>query len=198
MPRPPSGKKLTEEQKKLVEENLPLLWWFLDKKVLKKNIIQYHEIDDCVGYLMWHYCVGARSFLSDKGVKFGTYIIRALYSGLRTYLADRSKYWSHCFLTDFRFDDGKGDMVNEPEYKPDINKVIIWEDIEPLFDLINMTPMEEQVIFFAYEKKYTYTKIGKIIGITGEMIRQHHKQVVCKLKDAVEKNNIVIEDLISI
>lgn len=200
MARPYGGHHLTEEQKKLAEDNYPLVWWFLNKYVLVPGVIRRHEIDDCSGYLIFKLCLAAESFDPDRDIKFSSYAVKALRSGLYRYLSLRTQFDERFVSVDFGSHyDFHGKTIRnaeEPMYKPYNEKKVSWEDIKPLFDLIDMTSLEEQIIFFTYEKKYPSRKIGKIIGLTGERIRQHHRLIVDKLKKAVKKNNISIEDFI--
>ncbi len=189
---------LTEEQKQLASDNLPLVWWYLDKQVLRKGTIQTWEIDECAGHLIWHLCMCAENFDPTMGIKFSTYARNGLRSGLCRYLALRNKHWGREVLTDWIIKGNDGDMSSEPEYIPKTSSGVAWEDVKFLFDIIKMNRMEEQIIFFIYEKRYTLTKVGKVVGMTGERIRQLHNKIVDKLKIAVRKNDIVIEDFIGV
>ncbi len=87
MARPYGGHHLTEEQKKLAEDNYPLVWWFLNKYVLAPGTISRHEIDECSGYLIFNLCLAAESFDPERNIKFSSYAIKALRTGLYRYLS---------------------------------------------------------------------------------------------------------------
>lgn len=188
---------LTEEKKKLAEENMPLVWWFLNKEVLARGTIQTHEIDDCSGYLIWHYCMAAEGFEEGKGSKFGSYAILAMRHGLCRYLSLRKIFRKRYTLTDFTIKGEDGERVVEPPYVPKTEKRIQWEDVSFIFDLIEMTLMEQQIVYFHYEQKYTYMQIGELLGYSRERIRQFHMEIVQKLKIAVVDNDIKLSDFIN-
>lgn len=194
MVRPYGSHYLTEEKKKLAEENMPLVWWFLNKEVLARGTIQTHEIDDCSGYLIWHYCMAAEGFEEGKGSKFGSYAILAMRHGLCRYLSLRKRFRERYILTDFTIKGEDGERVVEPPYISKTEHVTGWNDVSFLFDLIELTPMEEQIIYFYYEQKTTYEKIGDLLGYTRERIRQKHGDIILRLKKAVKEHNITLED----
>ena len=200
MPRHYGEHTLTEEQKKLVEESLPLVWWYINKQVLAKGTIQSHEIDECSGHLIWYLCMAAESFKSEYGFKFSTYAIRGLRSGLCRYLDLRNRHWEREVLTDYtvRADGDTEGFVVEPEYIEESGSSISWSDLKFLFKMIDMTPMEEQVIFLHYEQKQTYREIGEILGYSRQRIDQIHQNIVLRLRDVVKKRELVMEDFIQV
>ncbi len=196
MARPYGGHYLTEEQKKLAGDNLPLVWWFISKYALTKGVIQVHEIDECSGYLIWHLCMSAEAYDPDRGVKFSSYAVKGMWSGLHIYLNLRNKRINRFISTDWTMQGNDGAMSNEPEYKSKAERTIKWKDIKSLFDIITMSPLEEQIVFFTYEKKYSAKRVGDIVGLTGERIRQLKVIIIDKIKIAVKENNVSIEDFI--
>lgn len=85
MTRPYEGHYLNEEQKKLAADNINLVWWYIDKKLLRYNKIEPKEIDDVAGYLMWQLCMAAEGFDPKMGYKFSTYAKVALNGGIYRY-----------------------------------------------------------------------------------------------------------------
>jgi len=188
---------LNEEQKILIEDNLPLLWWFLYKQVVVLGIIQYSEIEECQSNLMWYMCMSAERFNDNKGVKFGTFAMLGLKSGLSRYLDLRNRRWSREILTDFkcRGDDGK-EYSAEPKFISRYEKRIFWNDVKELFNMITMTSLEKKIIYYYYKKRYTFKKIGEIVGYSRERIRQIHKGIIDKIKIKVEEYDLVIKDFL--
>jgi len=184
---------LTEEKRQIAEDNLPLVWWFLNKQVLAKRTIQTHEIDDCSGYLIWHLCIAAESFDPDKGCKFSSYAIKALRHGLCRYLSLRNKFKDRFVVTDFAIEEK---IKFDTKYINKTEQIINWNDVKYLFDLVELTPVEEQIIYFYYEQKKTYERIGKLLGYNRERIRQKHGDIILRIKEAVKKQNITLQDFI--
>jgi RNA polymerase sigma factor (sigma-70 family) len=180
---------------------LPLVWWFIKNRLIKKNKIRPEEIDECVGYLMWSLCMAAESFKPNFGTKFSTYALYGFHSGLCAYLKQRNIFEKHFVLTDFTIRQGgistdNKDRIIEPEYIPKNNKTVKWEDLKVLFDYIEMIPIEEQIIFFYYEQKCSFDKIGEMMNLSGERIRQIHGDIVNKLSEAVKNIDIRMEDFL--
>lgn len=190
-----TGHYLNEEQKKLVSENMSLLYWYLYKKIVNKGIIRNHEIDECEGYLIWNLCLAAESYNPEKEVAFSTWAVISMRSGLLRYLELKKRYGEREVLTDFSSrDDDDDSYYNDYEYVSKTKKSIGWGNVKELFDMVEMTPMEEQVIFFYYRKKYTYERIAELVGMSKESVRQRHNSVVRKIQEVVKEKDFVMKD----
>lgn len=197
MTRPYGGHYLTEEQKKMAEENVPIVWWFIKNKALK--IIEPHEIDECASELLFGLCLAAELFNPIKGCTFMTYANCVMKNFLYRYLSLRDKFNQRFICTDWVMRgenfDNKNESLNEPiceEYE----KPIEWNNIKWIFDYITMNDIEEQIIFFYYEQKKSYKEIGKLLGVSREYVRLNIQNIAQRLREALEKNNITILDLI--
>lgn len=216
MARKYNGHYLSEEKKKLAEDNMSLVWWYFNTKIKKgqesegnhkkwlsrennTSSLSLSEKDDCLGHLLWSFCLSVESFDENKNIAFSTYAMEGLNFGFRYFLRLKKTFNGRFVITDFsEFDeDGKNiHGIREPEYRPEQNKTIAWEDIKRIFDLIEMTPIEEQIVFFYYEKKYTCDEIGKMMNVSRQRIGQQIGDVTNKLKIAVKENLITICDFV--
>lgn len=200
MARPYKGHYLTEKQKQLAADNFPLVWWFIDQNLLRKNIIQNEEIDECAGHLIWHLCMSAENFKPEKGFKFSTYAKKGMLCGTHRYLSLKKRFREREILTDFTMvrKESHSQIVVDLEYVPQREGDVKWEDLEYIFGFIEMTPVEEQIMFFYYKQGYTFQKVGNLVGYSGENIRLIAAKVINKLKEVVQKNNLEIEDFITV
>jgi len=203
MSRKYRGHLLTDEQKDFAAENIFLVYWYLDKKLLNKGKIFRSEIDEVTGYLLWQYCMAVETFDPDKGNAFSTYAFRALHSGFCRYKDLTTRFQSRYVLTDFRFDDedshGDKQIIVEPEWVDNGDKEQIgWEQIKPLFDLVRLDPIERQIVYFYYNQRFSYSEIGEMLDYTGESIRLKMRGVIKKLREAVEDRDIILEDFIEV
>ena len=79
--RAPKVRYLTEEKKKLVADNLPLVWWYIDKKMRYKPQ-GANELDEVGEQLTERLCIAADTFDPHRGIKFSTYAIRAFQTAI--------------------------------------------------------------------------------------------------------------------
>jgi DNA-directed RNA polymerase specialized sigma subunit len=197
MVRPYKGHYLNKEQQKLAGDNLNFVWWYIDTQLLKRGRIEPREIDDVAGYLIWHLCMAAEGFDPSKGFKFAAYAKMGMKSGFFRYQQLELPYRAHFILTDFEPQHHSGyddDQVMEPAYVPHPPKFVGWEDIKWLFDPIEMSVVEKQIVRFYYEFRYTLVEIGEMLNFTRERIRQIFVDVTNRMKEYYKGSDIKVSD----
>lgn len=85
---------MNDEQKKLAEENISLVYFTL-KKYFSPNV---HDDEDCIAAGMEGLCIAAEGFDPDKG-KFSTYAAQCIRNTVRTELRSRQKHLSNIYLS---------------------------------------------------------------------------------------------------
>lgn len=197
MSRPYGGHHLTDEQRELAEENFPLVIFYIQDQLLKKKKIYPHEIDDCMGHIMWGLCMAAETYDKDKGA-FSTYAYNAFRHGFCRYLQLRDRFNSRFILTDFmvRHDDSDDGSSYDPEDlpAPRNERHLEWDDIKELFNYVELDPIEFYVIKMYYRSNYSYKQIGRRLSLSGEGVRQIAVSAISKIKKAVRENDLSIAD----
>lgn len=176
---------LTKEQQKLAEENLPLVYAFMEKNNLDREVYE--------GELLEKYTKIIRSFDPTKA-KISTYVFTCL--GTQTnrikehfQRKDRYKELNNVSLdeelTNKDGDDGDCtlyDFIDSEVYVED------YDNQKILNDFINELPEREQKILKMSLKGYTLQEIGNEVGLSRERIRQ----ILCtKIKRKLLQNKIV-------
>ena len=189
MTRPYEKHHLTDEQRKLAEENLPLVWWFIQKRLTARRLIAVNEIDDVASYLMFYLCRTAENYQPEKG-KFSTYAMRAFWRAFNLYRANRDKYQSHTRLTNFVVDEIT-DTVPDKVYL--YEPFVCWPDISKLFDYIRLSDNEAMMIDMYYRERLGFTEIGRRVGKTKSNVCTALRNVRQKLADYVQRAGIPVE-----
>ena len=192
---------LTEEQKKLVADNLPLVHWYM-KKHINEKLAGANERDEVDSFLRWRLCLAAETFDPSKA-KFSTYAGLALRHGWSQYRRERSFFRGRYKVVDLNSmietEEDENDIKLPCHYRdsqPDYSKKVQWDDIKHLFDLIKLTPQEKQIIFFYHEKRYSFNEIGKLMGCTGANISHFYKKAIAKVKKLVHRKKMKFDDAI--
>jgi RNA polymerase sigma factor (sigma-70 family) len=184
---------LNEEQKELIENHMKLMWWYMYKYVLGKEMIEYHEMEDCASQLMWFMCISAEKYDPDRDVRFTTYLMKAFYYGAHKYLKLRNRNRSREFLTDwqYKFDDGESGSY-EPEDRP--HRFTTWKNVSRLLGMVNMSVREKAVMRLCYKEGYAEQKIAPLIGVHRSRVGQIKQIVIDRIKRRIADKDIVKED----
>lgn len=212
MPRPYEGHHLTEEQKRIVEDNMYYLWYYYKKNVSQRFFhLDETQKDDLMESLHWAICLAAENWDPERG-KFTTACEWYFKSAITNYFRERKLFYGRYTLIPFIHDDSIDD---ESSRNDDINYLIVkkggvedpsdkkrqqigWGDISYLFNEIDMTPQESEIIMYLYQYKFSSIEIAKMMGISRERIRQLKDGVVEKLKDYMKLAGLTLEDFISV
>lgn len=209
MPRPYEGHYLTEEKKKVVEDNMHFLWYYYKKHITSRyrelNETQKEEI---VEALHWGICLAAEAWEEEKG-KFTTICQWYFKSVVTNYFRERSLFYDRYELIPFIHDDNideessrNDDMFFTPVKKGgfdedlDCKKNILWEDISFMFDEINMSPQEEEIVSYHYKHRFTLSEIGEMLCMSRERIRQIMGDIFERLKQYVLDSGLEYEDFV--
>jgi len=194
---------LTDEQKQLAGDNIWLVWWFM-KKAIFKGAIRREEMDEASGYVIWHYCMACEGFDPNHGVKFSSYVSRAFWSGINRYKQLKA-------INDRHLKIGLGSGSEDDPEEQNYIKIkscglgyshlsgnnVKWGNIKFLFENVNMSPIEEQVIYFYHEEKMNFKEVGCIVGFTKERVRQIYSGIIDRVKDYVNSIDLSFEDCVA-
>lgn len=189
MTRPYEKHHLTDEQRKLAEDNLPLVWWFIQRRLTFRGLIKANEIDDVAGYLMFYLCRAAECYDSSR-CQFSTYAVSALWRAFSLYRKDRDKYQSNVRLTDF--------AVNEitdtlPDKSYDDEPVVCWRDVSGLFDHINLSDNEAVMIDMYYRERKGPYEMARILHRSPSNIMTVLRGVRLKIAEYVKRVGLTVE-----
>lgn len=212
MTRPYGVHYLTEEQKKIVEDNIYFVWYFYEKDVVKRysNVLCPEELDEILARLFFGICLAAENWEPSRGA-FTTCCVWYFKSAIGNYFREKKLFNSRYTLTPFISDDNisedcnidhmtyyiptKGGLVEEYDGIEKKDK-ITWDNISFLFDRIEKTPQEEEVILYYYKYKFTMQEVGDMLGLTRERVRQLLVPVIDKLKLFVCESGLTYNDVV--
>ena len=171
-------KRLTEQQRELVADNIDIIGRHI-RYMLRKGKIRSSEIDCLTGFLEYQLCMAAMSFEPAKGI-FKTWAIGAMRYGEGAYF----RYQSH--------------------YK---DKIMSIGDYEPYFDQPEQTPSRFDISFLLdslpdKERRIvkesltgsTSTQIARKLHYTREWIRVLYSRAVDDLKLLVAERSLQLAD----
>lgn len=174
---------MTEEQKKLVEENHNLIYSFLQKYGL--------TIDDCYDLAAIGLCKAAKAF--DENISaFSTYAYKCMFTTVyaekrkcRTlkaipdiklsYYDDQSKY------SDNRFDDYTYSFISLFPSKDNVESEVLSEII--FNDYCSTIRYKDKLVLELFRTGHTQMEISKIVGISQPQISRIRKKFIHYLRD---------------
>lgn len=166
---PKKVEKLTDEQRKLVEDNHNLIYKVLYDKHL--------DIDEWYGVAALALCKAAMLFDPDKKIQFSTYACAAIWNNICNQyalsIADRQIPKDKIYSLDCEYGTGEEAYTIKDYYADDYS---FEDDIltrERFAKGLNRfkNPRDRSIVVMASEG-YTYEKIGHAYGISRERVRQ--------------------------
>ena len=194
----PRIRYLTEKKKKLAEDNLPLVWWFIDKK-LKDRPNNLNALDEIGEKLIERLCIAADTFDPSRGYTFSTYVFYAFLTGVREYKRAEELYNRNLIFMNFNSPEQKEKEEIAPFYfgsRFAPSSTTTWEDLDPLIENANLTKRERRIIDLHYHLNYSFPKIGELFNRSRERIRQLHNSAIKKIKSFVQQQNFYLEDFL--
>ena len=169
---------MTEEQKKLAEENHSLIYFYARKYHISKK-----DFEDMYGILAIGLCKAARDYDESRGSAFSTVAMGYMLNECRNaYRCDKYKngklnICSYNNIFPLSDDDGTAEYINVIEGKSDV-----WDDI----NLIEFNQFNEQLRKIAYLSYlgYNQQEIAKEMGITQSLVSRKLKKIRKEIENA--------------
>ena len=163
---------LTEEQKKLIIKNYPLVNNFIKKSIETNNIPSF-LIDDFISNTLWRFCIATLKFEEDRGFKFSTYAYGGFNFSLKKTLTEKNKKRYNVDI------DEKVEAEVEFEYG----------FLEEFIKECDLKERELNIIIDRFYDKFTLSDIGKKYGFS----RQYANIIIPKIlkkmhRKAISKN----------
>jgi len=177
---------LTEEQKKLAEENIGLVWYFV-KQQIKKGRIQPHEVDELSGYLMMHYCLSCEKYDPLLNTKFSTYAFNSFNHAISNYRMNNKRFYGRFVTCDYNNLDENVSFI-EPVFENKTKKEVDFDKIDNILMKAKLDSFEHQTFHYKHKLYYNYTEIGEIMGYSKERIRQFYESGLKKIIAYVKKS----------
>jgi len=193
---------LSEEQQKLISDNIGLLGAFYRKEVEKGYIPDYKK-EEFFSDLQRRFCSAALKYNKDTGFKFSTY----LYGGfnfcvvnIKEKIAKDEKIYNIGGAEKFSVNDDDDDLFLYID-KTIWNSVNGWDvdykvDREEMILLVNEVPLSERektAINFYYFNGFNLLETGKELGVSMERARQIIVIAVGKIKRFVARKGYKME-----
>jgi len=172
---------LTQEQKKLIMDNYPLVKSFI-KKSIKKNRVPVYLIDDFISNTLWKFCISASKFEEDMGCKFSTYA-----------------YGSFNFsLKDIQRKSNTNKNKTEYIYNFDIEEEIEDSFVEDLFKEFikecNLEEIELNILQDRFYNNLTFYDIGKKYGFSKRTAMIRVSKILKKINKKAIKKDLKMKD----
>ena len=177
--------KLTDEQRRLVEDNHNLIYKVLYDKHL--------DIDEWYDIAAIALCNAAKLYDANRDIQFSTYAYISIFNGIcREYalsLANRKIPKDKIYSLDYEFGDGNETYTIKDYYVDGYsfeNDVVTKERF--LSGLKQMPSQRDREIIVLISEGYTYEKVGKIYNISRERVRQIIQRYACYINHKIKKN----------
>jgi RNA polymerase sporulation-specific sigma factor len=180
---------MTEEQKKLVEDNIKLAW-HLTHKWSKKGVYLF-DIEEMFSLFSFALCKAGLTFKSDKGVRFSTYAGRCMENEIK--MAFRTKFNSreHNELS-FMVESIAGELVDCTKYltNEDHLQYDIFLDITVINEAIKILDEREiKILKLRYYDGKKQEDIARELNISRTYVCRLEKKALGKLYEWYVENN---------
>lgn len=154
---------LNDTQRKLVEDNHNLIYFYLNKKHLSMDSVFDFYGDAAIGL-----CIAAYIYKPELGYSFSTLAYRTMENEINATLRHIDKTIQY-ILTNPLGNDEDIDILDNIEDATDyIELSELKLSIKKIYNLFN--DRDKLIIKLYFEKDYTYKKIGEMFGLTKQAI----------------------------
>lgn len=178
-------KKLTEEQRKFVEDNHNLIYAFAKKNEL--DLEEYYDI------LAIGLCKAALSFDPDLGFSFSTYAYKSMKNAC-------NMHWRHEYIAKSAVPSALIFSYNAPITNEQYSKDIV-DQLNAMFGIYEFDPIKielkeflsglqekEKIILCSSLYGYTQNVLASKFGVTQSEISRIRKRLLKRLEDGVYKS----------
>jgi len=182
------NKKMTEEQQKLVNKNIGLMYSFIKDKNEAGLIPRYMD-DDFISDLALRFCRSAIKYNEKTGFQFSTYV----YGGFNLCCIDMQSRKIPMY--------NKNHFVSQESTEALLSHVPVDEpcvvEDDTLWDFIDKADLTERELFVVkgyYFENKSMPLIGKEMGLCKESIRQIRGKAISKLRQAASVGELSLSD----
>ena len=181
--------KLTKEQQDLIVGNYGLLCKYVTHAIKNKQVPEYLE-DEFISDMYMRFCISASKYNIKTGFKFSTFAYGGFRFGLRELLFRKKKKIDK--VTYFQdLDEGyisQCKLVNEEAHK------LKSEFVNSFMLEVELSLKERSIVEDYYYERLSFAKIGEKHNMSKENARLIVRKVLRKLKKAVKRDKLKIED----
>ena len=159
---------LSEEQRKLIEDNYCLVEDFIEESI-KENKIPDELVDEFVSETLWKFCISALKFEDELGFKFSTYAYGGFYFSLKNILSKNNEKYE-----------------NNLDKEIKIESKIEYDFLKEFINKCDLKEKELNVIEDRFYNNLTFKDIGKKYGFS----KQYARVIVSKILKKIHKKAI--------
>ena len=177
---------LTEEQRKLITANYPLLLSYY-KKLKDSGTVPVFLQPELLSNLHLGFCISAMKYDEDYGCKFSTYV----YGGF--------DYWKDSFFQQY-VKELKEKQLQSEESQVEIRKKVDerkYVRVDDVYDFLNKSELsfrEKVIVMDYYFEGLTLQEVGRKYGVHGATISSVLRKALKKLKRVMDRKGLTMED----
>lgn len=190
---------LTEEKKQFVEENIGLLYKYLNDHCGPGKEVLISERDELLGLLHEKMCSVVHLYDPSKNDKFYNYAFRAFDHGLYRYCHLRTRFTKQYITVNFSFgkeDDDFDKLEIAPTLEEKIDIPHLNQDLENIMNFSDLTKTEREILNMYFFSKMTMKEIGQEKELTGERIRQIRNSALYKIRCYLVAERLSLKDFL--
>ena len=172
---------LTQEQKKLIMDNYPLVKSFI-KKSIKKNRVPVYLIDDFISDTLWKFCVSALKFEEDMGCKFSTYAYGAFNFSLKD-IQRKSN-----------INKNKTEHIYDFDLEEEIKDSFVEGFFKEFIKECNLEEIESNILQDRFYHNLTFYDIGKKYGFSKRTAMIRVSKILKKINKKAIKKDLKMKD----
>jgi RNA polymerase sigma factor (sigma-70 family) len=200
MARPYGEHNLTPEQKKLVEDNLPFVWYYFKRKVQPRyKHLGDNEVDEVLAQMYFFFCQAAEKWDPERGA-FSTCAVLYMKSGINALFKGKEVFDKKHILSPFQQSDESDEdgyfIGEELADKREAPTNVKWDKLTEIFHKANLTEEEISIINLKYNEGYQDIKIADMIGKTRERVRQIVMEAILKIRRVTSAEKCELEDFL--
>jgi RNA polymerase sigma factor for flagellar operon FliA len=172
----------------LIQKNKGLVEYIAKEHYRKKNIPNYFEQEDVIGYAYVGLLEALRTFNESKGIKFRTYAKHRIHGAVIDGIWGNSYKRQIVKETDF-YEISLDDLLIDEEFdvpcdEDKVNKIFEKQIIGIIDDYIkqNLTEKERDVILYIYYCELSQNEICELMDISKGRVSQLHKSAIEKIR----------------